>query len=174
MPYTLDPTHSAIEFAVKHMVIATAKGRFGKFSVDADIDEANVANSKAKVTIDATSVDTRDDNRDNHLRSADFFDVENNPTITFVTKRLEPKGGSDYRVVGDLTIRGVTKEVGLDGEVNGPVKDPWGNTRYGISATGKLNRKDYGLNWNTALEAGGFLVSDDVKLSIDIELTKAA
>lgn len=174
MPWTLDTAHSSVEFAVKHMVISSTKGRFQKYTVDADINEENLANSKALVTIDVASIDTRDEKRDAHLRSADFFDVENHPTITFQTKRLEPKGGSDYRVTGDLTIRGVTKEVTLDGEVTGPVKDPWGFNRYGFTAQGKVNRKDFGLTWNTALETGGFLVGDDVKMSIETELMKAA
>ncbi len=174
MPWTLDPSHSSVEFAVRHMVISTVKGRFEKYAVDAQIDEANLANSKALVTIQTASVETRDEKRDAHLRSADFFDAENHPTITFQTKHLEPKGGSDYRITGDLTISGVTKEVTLDGEVNGPLKDPWGGTRYGLSLQGKVNRKGFGLNWNTALEAGGFLVGDDVKLNIETELVKAA
>lgn len=174
MAFTLDPTHSSIEFAVKHMVIATTKGRFAKFDVDANVDEQQPANSTATITIDANSIDTRDEGRDTHLRSADFFDVAKYPTLTFVTKKLEDKGGGDYRVTGDLTVRDVTKEVTLDGEVSGPVKDPWGNTRFGISANGKLNRKQWGLNWNAALEAGGFLVSDDVRLSIELELMQPA
>ena len=174
MTWNLDTTHSSLEFAVKHMVIASTKGRFTDYDVDADVDLTNLANSKATVRINAASIDTRDEKRDGHLRSADFFDVENNPYITFVSKRLEPKGGDDYKIVGDLTIRGVTKEVVLDGEVTGPVKDPWGGTRVGLSANGKINRKQFGLNWNAALEAGGLLVGDDVKLNIDTELVQAA
>ena len=174
MTWNLDTAHSSVEFAIKHMVISSTKGRFTKYEVDANVDEANLANSSATVRIDASSVETRDEKRDAHLRSADFFDAENHPYITFKTKRLEPKGGDDYKLVGDLTIRGVTKEVALDGEVTGPVKDPWGGTRYGISAQGKLKRKDWGLTWNSALEAGGVLVGDDVKLSVETELVKAA
>lgn len=174
MPWSLDPSHSSVEFAVKHMVISSTKGRFQEFAVDADIDEADLAASHATVTIEAATVDTRDDRRDEHLRSADFFDAANHPQITFVTKRLEPRGGSDYRIVGDLTIRGVTKEVALDGEVSGPVKDPWGGTRLGLSASGKVNRKEFGLVWNGVLETGGVLVGDDVKMNIETELVKAA
>jgi polyisoprenoid-binding protein YceI len=174
MTWNLDTSHSSVEFAVKHMVISSTKGRFTDYDVDADVDLTNLANSKATVRINAASIDTRDEKRDGHLRSADFFDVENNPYITFVSKRLEPKGGDDYKIVGDLTIRGVTKEVVLDGEVTGPVKDPWGGTRVGLSANGKINRKQFGLNWNAALEAGGLLVGDDVKLNIDTELVQAA
>ncbi len=174
MTWNLDLSHSSVEFAVKHMVISSTKGRFAKYEVDATVDEQNLANSSATVRIDAASVDSRDEKRDAHLRSADFFDAENHPYITFTTKRLEPKGGDDYKLIGDLTIRGITKEVSLDGEVTGPVKDPWGGTRFGISAQGKVNRKDFGLTWNGVLEAGGLLVGDDVKLSIETELVKAA
>ena len=174
MTWNLDTAHSSVEFAVKHMVIASTKGRFTGYEADASIDETDLSRSTATVRINAASVDTRDEKRDGHLRSADFFDAENNPTITFTSKRLEAKGGNDYKVVGDLTIRGITREVVLDGEVSGPVKDPWGGTRVGISATGKVNRKQFGLNWNAALDAGGFLVGDDVKLNIDAEFVRAA
>jgi polyisoprenoid-binding protein YceI len=173
MPWSLDPSHSSVEFAVKHMIISSTKGRFQDFAVDAEIDEANLEASRATVTIDATTVDTRDGRRDEHLRSADFFDTVNHPKITFVTKRLERRG-DDYRITGDLTIRGVTKEVTLDGEVSGPVKDPWGNMRLGLSASGKVNRKEFGLVWNGLLETGGVVVGDDVKMNIETELVKAA
>jgi polyisoprenoid-binding protein YceI len=174
MIWNLDPAHSSVEFAVKHMIISSTKGRFQRYNVEATIDEANLANSQALVTIEADSIDTRDEKRDGHLRSADFFDTESFPKITFQTKRLEPKGGDDFKIVGDLTIRGVTKEVALDGEVSGPVKDPWGGTRVGLSAHTKVNRKEWGLNWNSALEAGGFLIGEDVRLNIETELVKAA
>jgi len=174
MTWNLDTVHSSVEFVVKHMMITSTKGRFTDFAVDAEIDESNLANSKATVTINAQSVDTREPQRDAHLRSADFFDAENAKTLTFTTTKIEPNGGDDYKVYGDLTIRGVTKPIVLDAEANGPIKDPWGNTRVGISATGKVNRKQFGLNWNTVLETGGFLVGDDVKMNIDIELVKAA
>jgi polyisoprenoid-binding protein YceI len=174
MIWNLDPAHSSVEFAVKHMIISSTKGRFQRYNVEATIDEANLANSQALVTIEADSIDTRDEKRDGHLRSADFFDTEKFPKITFQTKRLEPKGGDDFKIVGDLTIRGVTKEVALDGEVSGPVKDPWGGTRVGLSAHTKVNRKEWGLNWNSALEAGGFLIGEDVRLNIETELVKAA
>jgi polyisoprenoid-binding protein YceI len=174
MTWNLDPAHSSVEFAVKHMIISSTKGRFQRYNVEATIDEANLANSQALVTIEADSIDTRDEKRDGHLRSADFFDTESFPKITFQTKRLEPKGGDDFKIVGDLTIRGVTKEVALDGEVSGPVKDPWGGTRVGLSAHTKVNRKEWGLNWNSALEAGGFLIGEDVRLNIETELVKAA
>jgi len=172
MTYTLDTAHSSFDFSVRHMVISSTKGRFAKFDVTAEIDEANLANSSATITIDANSVDTREEARDNHLRSADFFDVANHPEITYTTRRLESKGANDYRIIGDLNVRGTSHEVPLEAEVTGPVKDPYGNTRYGISAQGKINRKDFGLNWNSVMEAGGLLVGDEVKLSAEIELVK--
>ncbi len=172
MTWNLDATHSSVEFVVKHMMIASTKGRFAEFTVDAEIDEANLANSKATVTINAQSVDTHDEKRDAHLRSGDFFDAENAKNLVFETTKIEPKG-SDYKIYGNLTVRGVTKPIVLDAEASGPIKDPWGNTRVGVSATGKVNRKEFGLNWNTVLEAGGFLVGDDVKMNVDIELVKA-
>lgn len=174
MPWTLDPTHSSIQFAVKHMVISTARGAFKEYDIEAEVDPVDFAASNATVTIKAESLDTNNDDRDAHLRSADFFDVENHPNITFVTRKIERKRGDDYRILGDLTIRGITKEVALEGEVSGPQQDPWGNQRIGLSANGKLNRKEFGLNWNVALEAGGLLVGEDVKLSIEAELVKAA
>jgi polyisoprenoid-binding protein YceI len=174
MPWQLDPAHSSIDFAVRHMVISSVKGRFQQFDIAAEVDESNLAGSSATVTIDAASIDTREAQRDGHLRSGDFLDAESHPAITFVTKTFEPRGGADYRIVGDLTIRGVTREVALQGEVTGPVKDPWGNLRVGLSAEGKFDRKEFGLNWNALLEAGGVLVGDTVKISIDAELVKSA
>lgn len=171
--WNLDPAHSSVEFGVKHMMIATVKGRFNEFAVDAEIEPDNLPASHATVRINAGTIDTRDSQRDAHLRSADFFDVENHPEITYVTKRIEPDG-DDYRIIGDLTIRGTTKEVPFKAELHGPVKDPWGSDRVVVSAETKISRKDYGLNWNAALEAGGFLVGDKVNLSIDAELVKVA
>ncbi len=173
MSWTMDPTHSSVEFAVKHMMISTVRGRFRKFGLTADVDPADLSKSKAEITIDVDSIDTREDGRDQHLRSADFFDVANHPTINFVSKRVETKGEGEVRIVGDLTIRGVTKEVSLKGEVSGPQKDPWGGIRMGLSAEGQINRKDFGLTWNAALETGGFVVSDNVKMVIEAELVEA-
>lgn len=171
--YVLEPGHSSVEFAVKHMLIATTRGRFQDFNVVAEIDESNFANSTATVTIDAASIDTRQPDRDGHLRSADFLEAEAHPHLTFVTRRIEPKG-SDWKITGDLTIRGITREVVLDAEASGPVQDPWGGTRIGVSAHGKVNRKDFGMVWNAALDNGGFVLADDVKLSIEVELLKQA
>lgn len=173
MSWTIDRTHSRVGFGVRHMMVATVRGEFEDFDADIVLDEQEPSRSSALITIKTASVNTRDENRDNHLRSQDFFDAEHSPEITFASKRIEKKG-NDYRIVGDLTIRGVTKEVELEAEFSGPVKDPWGNTKAALSAEGKINRKDFGLNWNAALEAGGMLVSDTVKLSIDLELAKEA
>ncbi len=174
MTWNLDPVHSSLQFAVKHMVISTVRGGFREYAVEAEIDEADVTRSRGIVRIQAASVDTGNADRDAHLRSADFFDAESHPEIVFVTRGIERRGGDDYRLTGDLTIRGVTRPITLDAEIRGPVKDPWGGTRMGLSASGKLNRKEFGLNWNAALEAGGLVVGDEVKLSIEAELVKAA
>jgi len=171
--YQLEPTHSSVEFAVKHMLIATSRGRFHDFDVTANVDETNFANSSATVRIKAESIDTRTPDRDAHLRSADFLDTENHPELVFVTRSIAPHRGN-WQIVGDLTVRGVTREVVLDAEVSGPVTDPWGGRRIGVSAHGKINRKDFGMVWNAALDAGGFVLADDVKLSIEVELLKSA
>lgn len=169
--YVLEPSHSSLEFAVKHMLIAKTKGRFQDYNVVAQIDEQDFTRSSATVTIQAASIDTRQPDRDAHLKSADFFDAENHPTLTFVSRTIEPAGG-DWKVTGDLTIRGVTAPVVLEGEVTGPVKDPWGGSRIGLSLNGKVDRKDFGMVWNAALDAGGFVLADDVKLNIEVELLK--
>ena len=174
MTWNLDPAHSNLQFAVKHMVISTVRGSFREFTIDAEIDESDVTRSKATVRIAAASLTTGNEDRDAHLRSADFFDAENNPAIEFVSRGIEKVRGDDYRITGDLTIRGVTRTVVLNAEIQGPVSDPWGGVRFGLSATGKVNRKEFGLNWNAALETGGLLVGDDVKLAIETELVKAA
>jgi polyisoprenoid-binding protein YceI len=171
--YELDPAHSYAHLSVRHMMVANVRGEFSKISGTVKFDPETPANSTAVVTIDASSLSTRDEQRDAHLKSADFLDVEKFPTITFHSKHVEldPGGG---KVKGDLTIRGVTREITLD--VEGPTEemaDPWGKQRVGASATTKLSRKDYGLVWNTSLEAGGVLVGDEVKITIDIEAIRA-
>ncbi len=173
MTWNLDTTHSNISFSARHMVMSNVRGTFKEFAVTADVDENDVTKSTGVVTIQAASLDTGLGDRDNHLRSADFFAVEQHPEITFAVKRIEKKGG-DYRLIGDLSIRETTREVTLDAEIAGPFKDPWGNAKLGISAEGKINRKDFGLNWNVALEMGGVLVGETVKLGIDLQLAKAA
>lgn len=167
--WTIDPTHSSVEFSVKHMMFATAKGRFSDVKGTITLDNENVANSSVEVEIGAASVDTRDAKRDEHLKSADFFDVESHPTLTFTSTRVEPAGGSDLKVTGDLSMHGVTKEVVLDTEFNGQGTNPWGQGVISYTAHTKINRKDFGLNWNAALESGGVLVGEDVKIAIEIE-----
>ena len=174
MTWNLDTVHSSIGFGVKHMLVSTTKGKFLKYDVAAEVDATDVANSAAVVTIDAASIETGETDRDNHLRSADFFDVANYPTITFKTKRFAKNGGDEYKIYGDLTIRDVTREVVLEGEVNGPIDDPFGNRRAGISAEGKIDRKDFGLTFNIPMGGGGVVVGDTVKLTIDLELVQAA
>ena len=168
--WTIDSSHAEIGFAVRHLMIATVRGRFGAVSGTVTVDETNPRNSKIDVTVDVTSVDTRQEMRDNHLRSPDFFDVATYPTMHFVSKRIDGDIGGEFRVLGDLTIRGVTREVTLTANLEGRTKDPWGNERAGFSATGKINRHDFGLTWNQALESGGVMVGDEVKLTIDVEL----
>jgi polyisoprenoid-binding protein YceI len=172
MAWQIDTSHSSVNFSVRHMMISTARGGFTTFSGTVEIDEANPSNSTVDVQIDAASIDTRDEKRDAHLRSADFFDVENYPVITFKSTRVEPVDESTGRIVGDLTIRGVTREVVLNTEFIGQAKSPWGTTSYGFEAETRINRKDFGLNWNVALETGGFLVSDEIKISIQLEVVK--
>lgn len=172
--WNIDPIHSAAEFKVKHMMISNVKGQFTGVSGVLSLDEANVTNSHVEATIDAASINTRDAQRDGHLKSPDFFDVEKFPTLSFKSTRVEKTGDSELAVSGDLNIHGVTRKVVFT--VEGPTpatKDPWGNTRVGLSATTKINRKDFGLTWNAALETGGILVGDDVTLTLDVEFVKA-
>ena len=171
--YTIDPAHSVADFKVRHLMVSNVRGEFSGVRGTVQYDPQNPANSKLEATIDAASIQTRDAQRDAHLKSADFLDVEKFPAITFVSKKVTRKGDEEYKVVGDLTIHGVTKEVTLD--VDGPtpeVKDPWGTVRTGASAKTKINRKDFGLVWNVALETGGVLVGDDIHIQIDLELMK--
>jgi polyisoprenoid-binding protein YceI len=171
--YEIDPAHSSVQFSVRHMMFSNVRGEFTKVSGKITYDSENPANSAVEVTIDATSINTRDDQRDAHLKSADFLDVEKFPTLTFRSTKVvqQPGGGT---VTGDLTLHGVTHQIVLD--VEGPtpeMKDPWGKDRRAASATAKLSRKDFGLTWNAALEAGGVLVGDEVKITIDLEAVRA-
>lgn len=172
--WQIDPAHTLVEFAVKHMMITTVKGRFVDVSGTVTANEADPKRSQVEATMSVASIDTRAEQRDNHLRSADFFDVEKYPTITFRSKRIEGDPNGDFKLVGDLTIRGVTREVTLDVTNEGRGKDPWGGERAGFSAKTRVNRKDFGLNWNQALETGGVLVGDEVKISVEVELVKQA
>lgn len=171
--WSIDPAHSHVEFAVRHLMISTVKGRFAEFTGTVEVDPTDLTSAKLNVTINTASLDTRTTDRDNHLRSADFFDVANHPTITYVSKRVE-KRGDDYTVIGDLTIRGVIREVPLTVTLTGQAKDPWGNQKMAFEATAKINRTDFGLTWNAALEAGGVLVGEEVKISIDVQLLAAS
>lgn len=167
--WVVDPTHTNVEFSVKHMMIATVRGRFGKVEGVIEGDPGDLTSARFEATIDTQSIDTRQEDRDNHLRSADFFDVANHPNITFKSTKVEKVGDNEYKVTGDLTIRGVTRPVTLDTTFEGRGKDPWGGERIALSATGKINRKDFGLTWNAALETGGVLVSDEVKIELNVE-----
>lgn len=172
MTWQVDYSHSDIQFKVRHMMISSVRGRFEEFAAVIDFDPDNMTNTAVEVTIPLKSINTRDDKRDEHLRSADFFDVENHPNMIFKSTRVEQDNERNGRLIGDLTIRGVTKEVTLDVEYAGMAKAPWGTTSAGFSATGKLNRKEFGLNWNAALETGGVLVGDDVQIAIELEIVK--
>lgn len=172
MTWIIDASHSTVTFSVRHMMISKVRGRFSRFDGTVNFDEQNPANSAVHVTIDATSIDTRDERRDGHLMSPDFLDVANYPAITFISKRVEAIDDSHGRIIGDLTIRGVTREVALEVEYNGQSKSPWGTISAGFSASTKINRKDWGLTWNVALETGGVLVGDEVTIEIEIEIVK--
>ena len=172
--WQIDTAHSVLEFAVKHMMFATAKGRFGQFSGKINYDPSNLAGSSVNVEIDVTSIDTRDEKRDGHLLSADFFDAGTYPTITFTSTRVEPTSDDSFKVYGDLTIHGITREAVLNAEVTGKGKNPWGQEITGFSATTKFKRSEFGLEWNAALETGGVLVGDEVKIAIEIEASKQA
>lgn len=170
--WVLDPAHSELTFKVKHMMIANVKGSFKHFTVE--VDGADLFKSSVMVTVDASSINTNSDDRDNHLKSADFFDVEQHKNLTFKSTAFKQKDDDEYELTGLLTIKGVTKEVKLEVEFGGINKDPWGNQKAGLTISGKINRKDWGLTWNAALETGGVLVSEEVKISGEIQFTKQA
>ena len=170
MSLNLDTTHSSVEFSVRHMGLATVRGRFEDFTVDAEVNEQGEP-TRVKAVIDAASINTGTADRDAHLRSADFFDVENYPSITFESTSIERRGDK-YVIEGDLTMRGVTKPASFEAEVSDFVKDPWGNPRLAAEATGKINRTDWGLTWNQVLEAGSLLVSEAVRFTLNVQLVK--
>jgi len=170
----VDPNHSQATFSVKHMMVTTVRGDFGKVTGTIDYQPNDPTRSKGDIKIDATSIDTRNEKRDGHLKSAEFFDVAKCPEITFKSTKIEKSGDHKAKVTGDLTMHCVTKPVTLDVDgPNGPIKHPSGVNIYAASVTGKVNRKDFGLNWNKALESGGVMVSDDVNMSIDLEMTES-
>ena len=166
--WKLDPAHSTIEFVAKHMMITTVKGRFTEFDGTIVADEENLADSRVDVSMKAASLDTRNEQRDQHLRSADFLDVENQPDVAFRSTAISGTK-EHFKLTGDLTIRGTTRPITLDVTFEGNGKDPWGGTRSSFSATGKFDRRDYGLTWNVALETGGILVSNEVKINIEAQ-----
>jgi polyisoprenoid-binding protein YceI len=169
--WKIDTAHTNAEFAVRHLMISTVKGRFADVQGVVHADESDFAKSRVEVTIAVASIDTREPQRDAHLRSADFFDAENFPQLTFRSRRIEGERDA-FRIVGDLTIRGITREVVLDVTSEGRTKDPWGGERAGFTASTKIKRTDFGLLWNQLLETGGVVVGEDVRISIDLELIK--
>ena len=170
--YQIDPAHSSVQFSIRHLMISSVRGAFSGVKGTIEYDPADLNNSKIEAEIDLNTINTFDQERDAHLRSADFFDVEKYPAMRFVSREIE-KSGDGLRVAGDLSLHGVTKEVLLTVDEVGPeAKDPWGNTRVGASIRGKLNRKDFGLTWTAPLETGGVLVGDEVKLDLEIEAVK--
>jgi polyisoprenoid-binding protein YceI len=172
--WKLDPAHSAAEFKVKHMMIANVKGSFSGLSGDLTLHEPEHTLTKVDASLDVSTVSTGDAQRDGHLKSADFFDVEKFPTMTFKSTKVVPEGSGDFTVTGDLTLHGVTKSVTFEVEgLSEPTKDPWGNLRIGLSAAAKINRKDFGLTWNAALETGGILVGEDIAISLEVQFIKA-
>ena len=172
MSWKIDTAHSHVQFAVRHMMISTVRGEFEKLHGTIDFDEENPENSKVNIKIDAASINTREDDRDNHLRSEDFLNAEEYPYLIFTSKRVEQTGEDQGRVIGDLTIRGVTKEIVLQVTFHGIAKSPWGATSAGFSGTTTINRKDWGLTWNQALETGGVLVGDKVNIDIEVEIVR--
>jgi len=174
--WNIDPTHSQVEFVVKHMMITKVHGRFADVGGRIEVDEADPSGSGVEVEIGAASIDTRQEDRDAHLRSEDFLSVEEHPKLTFRSRRVEGfslEPGSEFRVEGDLTIRGVTKEVTLDAVYEGSGTDPWGGKRAAFSAETTVDRREFGLEWNQALETGGILVGNDVKIQLEVQAVKA-
>jgi polyisoprenoid-binding protein YceI len=175
--WTIDASHTTAEFAAKHLMITTVRGRIADVRGTITIDEANPDRSSVEVELDAASIDTRNEQRDGHLRSPDFLDTANFPTLTFRSRRVEgatDEPGRRFKVVGDLTIRGTTREVTLDTTYEGRGRDPWGGERVSFSVDTVIDRRDFGLTWNAALETGGVLVSNDVKLHVDVQAVRAA
>lgn len=172
--WNIDQTHSTVGFSIRHMVFSKVRGRFLKYAGAIQLDEHDVTKSSVEVTIDAASIDTGTAQRDTHLRSADFFDVETFPELRFRSTRVEDLGGDRLRVIGQLTIRDTTREIALEAEPAGRGVDPWGNARIGFVAKASIDRKEFGLTWNQLLEAGGVLVGDRVDLEFDVQAVSAA
>jgi len=170
--WAIDPTHSEIGFKVKHMMFTNVSGKFTQFEATIENEDDAFETSKIDFSADVNSVDTANSDRDNHLRSADFFDVENFAKLTFKSTAIQKTNEGLYQINGDLTIKDVTKNIALEAEYSGLMKDPWGNTKIGLSLNGKINRKDFGLTWNAALETGGVLVGEDIKLAAEVQFVK--
>ena len=171
--YNIDPAHTRIGFVARHAMVTKVRGSFGDFAGSGQFNAEDPTQSTLELTIQATSISTGNGDRDNHLRSNDFFDMETYPTITFASTKVEKVDDENYNVTGDLTIKDVTKPVTIAFEVSGPVQDPWGNTRIGLEGKGEVNRKDFGVSFNAALETGGLLVSDKINLEFDVAAVKA-
>ncbi|MFL9830471.1 YceI family protein [Flavobacterium sp. ST-87] len=167
--WTIDPTHSEVGFKVKHMMFTNVSGKFDSYEASVTTEDDNLESAAIEFSADINSINTNNADRDNHLKSGDFFDAENHPKLTFKSTSVT-KDGKDYKLTGDLSIRGVSKPVTLATEFSGFMKDPWGNTKAGLNISGKINRKDWGLNWNSALETGGVLVGEEVRLNIEVQL----
>jgi polyisoprenoid-binding protein YceI len=174
MSWTIDSAHSEVNFTVRHMMISNVRGRFEKFTGVVDFDEDNPANTTVNVQIEAASLSTRDPQRDGHLRSPDFLDAEKYPYLTFTSKRVNVIDEQHAKLVGDLTIRDITREVTLNVEYSGTSRSPWGSTNAGFTASTRISRKDWNLNWNVALETGGWLVGDEIKIDLELEIIQEA
>jgi polyisoprenoid-binding protein YceI len=170
--WVIDPAHSSVDFSVKHMMIANVKGTFKNFEASIEADPSDLTTANIEFTVDTASVDTRNGDRDAHLRSADFFDVENHPKMTFKATSISKTDDDEYEVTGNLTIRETTKPQTFKVTFEGSGKDPWGNEKVGFDVKGTINRSDYGLTWNAALETGGVLVGDKIKISLDVQAAK--
>jgi len=172
--WNIDAAHSGINFSVRHMVVSKVRGRFGKYSGTITLDDADITRSSVEVSVDASSIDTGVAERDTHLRSPDFFDVEKFPELRFRSQRIERVDDTHYRIIGELAIRDVKREVVLDAEYGGRGKDPWGNERVGFIANAAIDRKEFGLTWNQTLETGGILVGDRIEIDLDVQGVRAA
>ena len=170
--WIVDPAHTSVSFSARHMGLSMVRGSFQKFSGEVELDPEDIASARGHAEVDVASIDTGNEQRDAHLRGADFFDADNHPTMSFDAKSVKERGGGEFDVTGDLTIRGVTKPVTLRYEHAGVGKDPYGNEKIGGSLTGKIKRSDFGLTWNVALEAGGFLVGDEIKIEVDGQMVR--
>lgn len=172
--WAVDASHSSLDFSIKHMMIAKVKGTFHEFKAEISADPADLSTADIYFSVDLSSIDTRNADRDNHLRTGDFFDIEKFPAMEFRSTSIESKGDGEYKVTGDFTLHGVTRQETFNVTAEGVGKDPWGNEKAGFSGSGSIKRSDYGLTYNAALETGGFLIGDEVKISIEVEAAKLA